>query len=56
MTVEDLIDQLKTLPPTAMVYCIQYEDCEMAIEGAMYVNGHVVLETEALDNPEDGVE
>ena len=50
MTVEDLIEQLKAMPPTAMVYCIQYEDLEMAVEGADYLRGVVVLATEPLED------
>lgn len=52
MTVEDLIQQLQALPPTAMVYAIQYEDLEMAVEGASYIAGRVVLETESLEDTE----
>ena len=57
MTVDELIEQLKAMPPTAMVYCIQYEDLEMAVEGCDYLNGCVVLATESMDDPreDDGV-
>ncbi len=50
MTVEDLIDQLRAMPLTAIVYVIQYEDLEMAVEGCDYTNGRVVLAAEPLED------
>lgn len=46
MTVEELIEALKELPPTAIVFVVQYEDLDFMIEGCDYLNGRVVLETE----------
>lgn len=52
MTVEELIEELKTMPPTAMVFCVQYEDLDFAVEGCEYIYGRVVLATEAPSSDE----
>lgn len=49
MTVEELIEELKTMPPTAVVFVVQYEDLDFMIEGCDYLYGRVVLETEPWD-------
>ncbi len=52
MTVEDLIEELKTMPPTAVVTTVQYEDLDLKVTGCTYVYGRVVLEVEELDDEE----
>lgn len=53
MTVEDLIEELRAMPPTAVVTTVQYEDLDLKVVGCTYVYGRVVLETETLDDEHD---
>lgn len=50
MTVEDIIEALRDLPPTADVFVIEYEDIEMLVVSASYKSGRVILE---IDDPSD---